>query len=234
MKPKHFKAPFTFDDRKVLIRDQIMTVPDNYSDWGSFTFPGWESEEIFGNSNPIHIEYCTGNGTWIAQKAQENPQINWVAVEKRYDRVAKIWSKIQNQGLKNLFCIWGEGHAATREYFPDASIATVYVNFPDPWPKKRHHKHRLMKPEFIEQMHRILVPEGTFTFVTDDTTYSELATAELQASAGFGALHADPFYITDLPGYGTSYFDSLWRGHGKEIRYHQYKRQAVETPALTS
>lgn len=233
MKPKHFRPPFYFEDRRVLIQDQILTIPENYDDWRSFTFPGWASPEIFGNDNPVHVEYCTGNGTWIAQRAHDHPDINWVAVEKRYDRVAKIWSKIQNMGLKNLFCVWGEGHTATREYFPDGSISTVYINFPDPWPKKKHHKHRLMKPEFIAQLHRILQPEGTLTFVTDDVEYSELATVELQNAEGFASLHAAPYYCSDLPGYGTSYFDSLWRGHGKQIRYHQYRREPVPHAACT-
>jgi len=224
MKPKDFRAPFTFAERRVLLRDQVLCIPANYSDWDSYTFPGWQA--IFGNENPVHIEYCSGNGSWIVDRAKRNPNQNWVAVEKRYDRVAKIWSKIQNQGLTNLLCIWGEAETATRVYLPKDSVSTIYINFPDPWPRKRHHKHRLMKVSFVEEMRRILLPGGQLTLVTDDAEYSDFATQELLQSP-LNSLHADPYYIRELEGYGTSYFEELWREKGREIRYHQWEKARV-------
>ena len=142
MKPKQLKPPCSWEDRRVILDDGILFVPDYFDAYDSFTFPGWDSPEVFGTQRPVHVEFCSGNGTWIAEKAQQHPDVNWVAIEIRFDRVRKIWSKKKNLGLDNLFVVCGEGLRSSHHYFPEGSVDTVYVNFPDPWPKKRHAKHR--------------------------------------------------------------------------------------------
>jgi tRNA (guanine-N7-)-methyltransferase len=168
------------------------------------------------------IEYCSGNGAWIAAKAVENPHINWIAVEKKFPRVRKIWSKIKNLNLKNLVVVCGEAHNATRRYFPHESFTAAYINFPDPWPKKRHDKNRLIQPAFVDEIYRVLQADSVFTLVTDDPVYSTLMLEEMNQHAGFKCCHPHPFYLTEMEGYGTSYFDQLWREKGKSIRYHQF------------
>jgi tRNA (guanine-N7-)-methyltransferase len=207
------------------MHDRVLCIPEHYDDWKSYTFPGWDHETVFNNANPVYVEYCAGNGTWILEKARAHPDINWVAVEKRYDRVAKIWSKIKNWDLPNLICVWGEAHITTEQYFPSDSVTQMYINFPDPWPKKKHHKHRLMKQAFVEQMVRVLKPEGSLTLVTDDVEYSELAIVELTGNPALTSKHPDPYFIEELPGYGTSFFDSLWRERGRKIHYHQFDKK---------
>ena len=151
MKPDNLKRPFAWDERKILIKDRIWYIPDRYIDPGTFSFPGWNHDEGFDNDNPVCIEYCSGNGAWIAEKAYANPHINWVAIEKRFPRVRKIWSKIRHMGLKNLFVICGEGDNATRRYFPSESADNIFINFPDPWPKKRHAKYRIVQKAFTKR-----------------------------------------------------------------------------------
>jgi len=149
MKPKDLKYPFPWEDRGVIVQDRVWYVPEYYDDYERFTFPGWAHPDLFGNNNPINLEYCSGNGTWIANKAIAEPHLNWVAIEKKFARVQKIWSKISNLGLNNLLVIHGEGYNVTSCYLPDASIREIYINFPDPWPKNRHAKNRLIKGPFV-------------------------------------------------------------------------------------
>jgi tRNA (guanine-N7-)-methyltransferase len=215
--------PFKWKDRKVLWHEKVLFVPDRLE---VYTFPEFLIESLFGNSNPLHVEYCSGNGAWVIAKALENPEINWIAVEKKFDRVSKIWSKMQKLQLKNLLIVCGEGLNTTQNYFPDQSIAQVFVNFPDPWPKKRHWKHRIIQQPFLIEMNRVLTKNGKVTFVTDDVDYREIMTTELQLSAKFTPLNADPYYVTTLPGYGSSFFEELWRAKGKEIYYHQWVSHA--------
>lgn len=224
MKPKDLHSPYTWDERRVMIRDKIWHVPKYCSDYESFPFPGWSSPELFGNEQPVVVEYCCGNGTWVASKAQQDPHRNWVAVEMRFERVRKVWSKIQNLQLNNLIVIYGEACLSTRLYFPSASIDEVYVNFPDPWPKKRHAKNRLLQGEFLQQLGRVLRPKGSVTVATDDADYSGLLISEFQQRSEFSSSLADPFYVTQWENYGASYFDSLWRDKGREIRYHQFSK----------
>ena len=226
MKPDHLKRPFTWDKRHVLIHDRVWYVPDQFNDFTSFTFPGWDDISLFGKRAPICIEYCSGNGDWIAAKAVAEPAVNWVAVERKFDRVKKIWSKLKNLHLNNLLAICGEGFRVTQNYFPDASVDKVFINFPDPWPKNRHAKHRIVQHAFVKEILRILKPNGILMLVTDDPAYSDIMIQTLQPFAEFQSLYQDPFYMTDLASYGPSYFDHLWREKGKIIRYHAYQKKS--------
>lgn len=225
MKPEDLKSPFSWDERQILIKDRVWFVPD-YFENDAFHFPGWADPNVFGNEAPVYVEYCSGNGTWIAAKALADTAINWVAVEKKFCRVRKVWSKIKNNQLDNLFAICGEGWNLTRRYLPNASVDRVFINFPDPWPKKRHTKHRIIQPHFLDEMIRILKADGTLTFVTDDPDYSDWTIDAFSTHPGFVSCYEAPYYMTEQPQYGTSYFEELWRGKGKTIRYHQFQKKA--------
>jgi tRNA (guanine-N7-)-methyltransferase len=226
MKPKHLKSPRTWETREVIINDRIWYVPEYYDRFQDFKFPGWDAPELFGNKNPVYVEYCSGNGAWIEEKALSNPLVNWVAVEKKFERVRKIWSKIKNSDIKNLIVICGEGFSATTNYFPQASVSQVFINFPDPWPKRIHAKHRIIKPRFVEEMGRILMGQGAITLVTDDPDYSSIMVECMTGNSSFESICPSPYYQTEHKEYGSSYFDQLWREMGKEIRYHQFHKRA--------
>lgn len=115
---------------------------------------------MFGNSRPIVIEYCSGNGQWICNQAKNNPHLNWVAVEKRFDRARKIWGGLHRENLTNLIVICAEAVVYTRYYMPRSSVSELYVNFPDPWPKLRHAKHRLIRSEFLKEVEKTLISGG--------------------------------------------------------------------------
>lgn len=232
MKPKDLKSVFGWDDRRVLIKERVWYFPDYYED-ANFIFPGWDSSQLFGNNKPIHVEYCSGNGTWIANKAKQYPNINWVAVEIQFKRVRKIWSKIQNEGLDNLIVVCGEGNRWTKTYVADNTISKAYVNFPDPWPKGRHAKHRIISPAFAAEIGRILVPGGQIMMVTDDAPYSDIMVDTFRDAQGFKPLHPEPYYTTEFNDYGSSYFDELWRDKGREIRYHQFLKDSYENHCAT-
>ena len=225
MKPEDLKSPFKWDARRVLIQDKVWFVPNYYDQYDKFTFPGWEHPDLFGNSNSVFVEYCSGNGAWITAKAEENPHLNWVAVEKQFVRARKIWSKIKNLNLHNLVVICGEAQIVTSHYFPENSISSVYINFPDPWPKARHAKHRILQPAFVEQISRILQKEGSLELVTDDADFSSWSIDILKQNPDFSSDHAFPYYRTDFNGYGSSFFEQLWRQKGRVIRHHLFRKQ---------
>ena len=188
-----------------------------------FTFPGWDHPEVFGTmAKPLHIEYCSGNGSWIAEKATAHPEIHWVAIERKCARVKKIWSKAQKMKLSNLFVIWAEGHFVTSRFFSNNSIASIFINFPDPWPKRKHAKHRLIQPAFAKELARILIENGTLTLVTDDVAYSTWAIQVFTEAEGLAPCYSHPFYTTSEENYGSSYFDTLWRAKGRAIRNHRF------------
>jgi tRNA (guanine-N7-)-methyltransferase len=219
MKPKNLKFPFDWESRAPLFADGVLYVPKYYA-----LHEDWPKEELWKELSvypKVAIEYCSGNGTWIAERAKQDLSTLWIAVEKRFDRTRKIWSKKHNFFLKNLLIVCGEALTFTKHYLPDQCIDSIYVNFPDPWPKSRHAKNRLIQKPFIEEISRISKDLAEATFVTDDAPYSLQMIEEMQKGKWNSSL-PDPFYQTYWSEYGESYFDSLWREKKREIRYLQF------------
>jgi len=225
MKPEDLVPPYPRHDQRTAICDRVWYVPVRESVPSDFIFPGWSHPDLFGNDNPVYVEYCSGNGAWIADRALCYPEFNWVAVERKFDRVRKLWSKVHNLKLKNLIVLCGEAHHATKKYFPDSSVEHIYINFPDPWPKRRHEDNRLIQPAFLQESWRTLHPAGKMTFVTDDSPYSTWFIRAMHKDGRFVSQYPEPYYRTDLENYGTSYFEELWRTKGRVIYYHSYHKQ---------
>lgn len=226
MKPKHLKFPFAWEERKPTITDGVLFVPDYYQLHDQWQFPAWEDVQVFGRKAPIHIEYCTGNGAWIIEKALQHPELNWVAVEWRFERVRKIWSKMRNCKLSNLFIVCGEAQVFTKYYVPNASFDGVYVNFPDPWPKEKHAKNRLFQQPFIAEMARTCAPGAKATVATDHVEFRDQICTEMNAHPDWSSVFPAPFYVSEWENYGASYFDQLWREKGLAINYMQFLRGA--------
>lgn len=227
MKPKDLKCPFKWEDRRPHIYERVLFVPEYYDRHQEWKFPGWESPEVFGRSGPIEVEYCTGNGAWIIEKAIAHPDRLWVAVERQFDRVRKIWSKMRNFNLTNLFIVCGEGLTFTQFYVPDRSFQKIYINFPDPWPKEKHSKNRLIKEPFISEIARAADYDATVTMVTDHATYMQQITESMRENPSWRSAFPDPYYVTEWEGYGTSYFDELWRTQGQVIHYMHYQKNGT-------
>lgn len=221
-KARDLHWPFSWEERRVVIRDGVWFVPEYFDRFEEFRFGGWR--EVFQNENPVRVEYCSGNGEWILEKARLHPEVNWVAVEIKFERVRKIWAKKKNRGLENLLVVCGEGCATTSHYFPKNSVSEIFINFPDPWPKRVHAKHRLIKDTFVQEMWKTLCVDGSVTFVTDDPTYSEEMISHMGRNPGFRSSLEAPHYTNHYPDYGSSFFEQLWRDKGKDIRYHHFRR----------
>ena len=208
MKPKDLPYPYKWEDRHPLLKDKVFYVPDYYMEHRRKLFPSFQ--ELFGNNHPIHLEFCSGNGEWIIHRAQENPEINWVAVEMWFERVRKFYSKRFNGHIDNLMIISGEGLTFSREYLQDASVDAAYINFPDPWPKDRHAKHRIIQNPFVNELRRVVKKGGHVTLVTDNIPYKKQMESEMGGWPKVDVSHEN---------YGSSFFERLWRSHGLDIHH---------------
>lgn len=215
MNETSLKWPYTWEERQVSLEDGVLLVPVYCPNLESFQLPSWPA--LFERDLPVRIEYCSGNGDWILEKAEEDPSSNWVAVEQRMDRLRKIWKKAKRKQLSNLFLVCSEGYIATHHYFQNATIDEVFINFPDPWPKKRHAKHRIIQKQFLDEMARVLKADAKITIVTDDRDYSSEVIKEFLEHPAFQSIFEAPFFKANPENYGTSYFDNLWRSQGKAI-----------------
>ena len=135
--------------------------------------------DIFGNTNPIIIEIGFGMGDVTAKLAQENPNINYIGIEVHKPGVGKLLSEIKKRDLKNLYIIEHDALEVLEQMIGDNSVNGFHILFPDPWPKKRHHKRRLLQRPRTNLLAQKLAPEGYLYFVTDWFEYAEFALEEL-------------------------------------------------------
>ena len=125
-------------------------------------------QEVFGNSNPIHIEIGMGKGRFLTALAKQNPDINYIGIE-RYDSVMvrALEKREQEEEITNLFYLCEDAKNIT-EIFSNGEVDRIYLNFSDPWPKDRHAKRRLTSTEFFARYNQILAKDGAVMFKTDN------------------------------------------------------------------
>ena len=127
----------------------------------------WKWKEIFGNDNPIRIEIGMGKGKFITTLAQQNPDINYIGIEKFSSVLIRAIEKMEELELKNLKFIRMDAEKI-EDTFNKEEIDKIYLNFSDPWPKDRHAKRRLTSKEFFKRYDNILKKDGVVEFKTDN------------------------------------------------------------------
>lgn len=208
---KELIIPFSWEERRVeQIEPHFLFIPSQISHL--------ENRQVFFDLPATNIEFCSGTGDWIVEKAKANPATGWIAVEKKFERAKKIWQKLKKKNLSNLMVVCSDASDFIKFYSPSANH--IFVNFPDPWPKRRHEKHRLIQVPFLKDLQSIEVQRATC--VTDDQPYALQMLQEFEKCSEWQL----DFHINEWPEYGNSYFESLWKKKGRLIHYLSFVRSS--------
>jgi tRNA (guanine-N7-)-methyltransferase len=148
--------------------------------------------ELFGRRAPVVLEVGSGMGDATAEMAAVDPERDYLAVEVHTAGVADLLGRIEAQELTNVRVATGDAMHLVEVQLPPGGLAAVHVFFPDPWPKSRHHKRRLIRPDRVALLRRALAPQGTLHCATDAPDYAE---------AMLAALRADPKLSTVYDGF---------------------------------
>jgi len=143
---------------------------------------------LFPSPQPPEVELGCGDASFLVQLAQRHPDHNFIGVERLLGRIRKLDRKGRRHGLSNLRGIRLEAAYFLEYLLPPGSVHTLHVYFPDPWPKVRHHHHRLVNDRFPSLAHAALVPGGCVYLRTDDPPYFEQMQAVFAAASGFSAV----------------------------------------------
>jgi tRNA (guanine-N7-)-methyltransferase len=135
-------------------------------------------QRVFGNDHPLIIEIGFGMGIATAQIAQGNPRINYLGIEVHRPGIGRLLWEIEMRHLLNIRIIEADAVEVLETMIPDRSVQGFHVFFPDPWPKKRHHKRRLITRPFTDLLAYKLVPRGYIYMVTDWAAYGDWALRE--------------------------------------------------------
>ena len=130
-----------------------------------------EFDKVFSRVAPLEIDLGCGDGAFLAALAQENPAHNFLGIERLLGRVRSVCRKVARLDLKNARILRMESNYAVTHLLPPASVTTFHLLFPDPWPKRRHHRRRAFTPEFVSSIHRALIAGGLFHVATDHADY---------------------------------------------------------------
>lgn len=134
----------------------------------------FDSEKIFGNDNPVHLEIGCGKGKFIQELAEKNPDINYVAVEQTMNVLVSAMEVTRDSGIKNLKYFAGNAEYLEKT-FQKGSVQQIYLNFSCPYPKERYAKHRLTHEQFLNIYKNILVDGGMIKQKTDNTMLFEFS-----------------------------------------------------------
>ena len=140
--------------------------------------------DVFDNLNPVTIEIGFGMGTATAIIAAENPDKNYLGIEVHKPGVGRLLNEINQRDLKNLYIIEHDAIEVLETMIPDNSVSAFHIFFPDPWPKKKHHKRRLVQRPRTNLLAKKLSPGGYIYMATDWQPYAEFALEELTATEG--------------------------------------------------
>ncbi len=128
---------------------------------------------LFGRAAPRVLEIGFGNGESLLEQASANPSMDFIGIEVHEPGVGHCLLQSQAAGISNLRLIRHDAIDVMRHQIPDASLIRINLYFPDPWPKKRHHKRRILQHEFLQMLSRKIEAGGTLHIATDWENYAE-------------------------------------------------------------
>lgn len=150
--------------KESIVTSKIELVPADYL--GTLDF-----DSVFERSAPIEIDLGCGNGSFLARLAEQKPERNFLGIERLLGRVRSVCRKIEQQNLSNARVLRLEIAYAVRHLLPPESVSLFHLLFPDPWPKRRHQRRRLVTVEFLDSIHRALSLNGRLRIATDQLGY---------------------------------------------------------------
>lgn len=139
---------------------------------------------LFGRRAPVTLEIGFGNGAALATMAATHPGMDYLGIEVHRPGVGGLLQRLDKERLTNVRVLIADAKEVLAARVPDATLSAVHVFFPDPWPKLRHHKRRLVQADFVALVRRKLVDGGVFHIATDWQHYAEQMLVVLDAATG--------------------------------------------------
>jgi tRNA (guanine-N7-)-methyltransferase len=181
---------------------------------------------LFGRDAPRICEIGFGDGQALAELALRQPENDFIGIEVHEPGIGHLLLNIERYGLHNVRIIRHDAIEVLESWLPAASLDRVHVFFPDPWPKKRHHKRRLIQPGFIRALGNAIKPGGVLHMATDWEHYAEQMREVVNASTQFDNLAGSGCYSPDRADRPETKFERRGLRLGHEVRDLLYRRRA--------
>ncbi len=179
-----------------------------------------ELSNRLSNCNIKELEIGSGNGKFLVELAMNNKDKYFVGIEYSYKAAKKAVSKAYKRNIENFIIIFGEANNVIDKYLNNKYLFDkIYLNFPDPWPKKKHAHRRIFNMDFLNKVYPILKDDGILYSVTDDSSYAlEIMNPINNDSDNFINI-LDSDYVHKLEGYGVTLYEEKMRALGHNIYF---------------
>ena len=174
--------------------------------------------KIFGNRNPLKLDIGCGNGSFLVEMAIAEPHCNFIGIDFYAEGIRRTCRKIMRNQLSNARVLHASAKRTLELCFADESVAAIYVNFPDPWPKRRHGKRRMVQSDFAKLLYRRLQIGGEIVLATDSETYLGEMLGVLTAVKGLESKYASGI-VNSLPNRIETLYERRYRERGMPIFY---------------
>ncbi len=152
-------------------------------------------DALFGRSAPRMLEIGFGAGEALLEYAAAHPEVDCIGIEVHRPGVGHLLLGVEAANLRNLRVICHDAVEVLQQQLAPASIALAHIFFPDPWPKKRHHKRRLIQPPFVELLAQAIAPGGTLRLATDWEQYAQHMREVIDASSTFANVATESGFV---------------------------------------
>jgi tRNA (guanine-N7-)-methyltransferase len=182
--------------------------------------------QVFGNKSELALEIGFGDGDFLIETARRKANWNFVGIEIKGKRFRKTIKRAAREKIKNVKFLIMDARIAIEEVFTPNTFSEVYINFPDPWPKERHKKHRIINTDFLAKLSRIMKPEGALELASDHKEYISFILDILDEMAIFKCIFPPPGYVSSVIERSQTKYEMEFREEGKEIYYLRFIRTA--------
>jgi tRNA (guanine-N7-)-methyltransferase len=183
-----------------------------------------QPQGLFGSVKDVWLEIGFGGGEHMAWQAAAHPDVGVIGCEAYVNGIAKLLSDVDEQGLANIRVHDGDARELVAD-LGDASIGRIFLLFPDPWPKRRHHKRRIVTPAMVAEFHRILKPGGTLRFASDIRDYIAWTLLHVRAHGGFEWLAERAIDWRERPpDWPATRYEAKARAEGRDPAFLTFRR----------
>lgn len=182
-------------------------------------------------SRALVVEIGFGRGEFLLHLAREAPGVAHLGVEYSWKRVLKMARRLARTELRNVRLLEERAEVLAHELLPCESVTTFWVNYPDPWPKKRHAERRLLRPPTLQALAERLRPGGELQIATDDAAYAGEIAAGLAAEPLLENLLPSAF-VREMPGRLPTAYELEWRAEGRSLHFFTQRRRDVSRESV--
>jgi tRNA (guanine-N7-)-methyltransferase len=175
--------------------------------------------EVFGNGKRTALEIGFGEGDFLIEMAKRKIDWNFVGIEIKRKRFNKAAKRAQREKTNNVKLLLMDARIAVEEVFSQDTFSEMYINFPDPWPKDRHKKHRIINQKFLYELSCIMKPLAALEIASDHEEYISHILEVFENMETFRSEFPSPGYVNSLPDRPMTKYELEFREEGREVYY---------------